>query len=250
MRQTNSFMITGVCLAALIVAAGCGPTARARMWADTALPDGGFSLQRGQWAYDGETVTFELESDPGLTNYVVFGVAGDETVVSAPKVEGRFRWTRAFRCGERPQTYEVYAVPYLLRGRCDYVFDRNEDKWYHYPGAQEHPDLPSDREKTLKITCYRVEVRLRFAARAGPPRSAVLTLTRADGQRTSVRQRRAAEGDAQGFSLQGPDARGFCEVTYVPRHNEVSRAGVTGAELVVEHADGSTERLRQELKTP
>jgi hypothetical protein len=97
-----------------LAAAGCGTTSHARLWADTALPEGGLSLQPRQWAYDGEPVTFELEVDPGLANYVVFGIGGDETVVSIAKVEGRYRWTHVFHCGDRPQTFEVYAVQRCL----------------------------------------------------------------------------------------------------------------------------------------
>jgi hypothetical protein len=248
-RQGAGF--TGVAAALLLgfAATGCDMTAHARLWADTALPDGAFSVQPRQWAYDGEPVTFELEVDPGLANFVVFGVGGEETVVSIAKVEGRFRWTQTFRAGGRPQTFEVYAVPYLLRGKCDWVFDKKDEKWYHYPGANEKPDLPTDREQRMKITCYRVEVRIGFAARGRTP-GVELTLVRADGRRSTVRQRRAAEGDAPGFLLLGPDAKGLCEVTCVPRYDEVSRAGQTTAELLVQHADGSTERIRQDLQTP
>ena len=243
--------LTGVAAALLLglAATGCDMTAHARLWADTALPDGAFSVQPRQWAYDGEPVAFELEADPGLANFVVFGVGGEETVVSIAKVEGRFRWTQAFRAGDRPQTFEVYAVPYLLRGKCDWVYDKKDDKWYHYPGANEKPDVPTDREQRMTITCYRVEVRMGFAARGRTP-GVELTLVRADGRRSAVRQRRAPEGDAPGFLLLGPDAKGLCEVTYVPRYDEVSRAGQTTAELLVQHGDGSTERIRQNLQTP
>jgi len=232
-----------------LAAAGCGMTSHARLWADTALPEGGFSLQPRQWAYDGEPVTFELEVDPGLANYVVFGIGGDETVVSIAKVEGRYRWTHVFHCGGRPQTFEVYAVPYLLRGKCDWIYDRNDDKWYHYPGIKETPDVPTDDEQRLKVTCYRVEVRMSFVARGGPPRAVELAFVKAGGERAVVRQRRATAGES-GFLLLGPDAKGLCEVTYVPHWEEVGRGDRTTAELLVEHADGSTERLRQGLQTP
>ena len=70
-RRPHSAQCLGLLALALVALAGtgCGPTAQSRLWADTALPDGGFSLQRHQWAYDGETVTFELECDPGMANY-------------------------------------------------------------------------------------------------------------------------------------------------------------------------------------
>jgi hypothetical protein len=234
----------------LVAGAGCGSAARARLWADTALPDGEFSLQRRQWAYDGEQVTFELECDPGAAHYVVFGVAGEETVVNTPKVEGRYRWMHVFRCGPKPKVYEVYAVPYLIRGKCDYIYDKNEDKWYHYPGHAETPDVPTDKEQRIQITGYRVEIKMRFAARGGTPKRLELSLTRDSGERVVIPQRRVAEVEKPGFLLTGPDAIGQCEVTYVPRAGEVGRAGKTLAELVVEHADGSVERLRQSLDTP
>jgi hypothetical protein len=234
---------------AALAGAGCEPTAQARLWADTGLPDGGFSLQRHQWAYDGEAVMFELECDPGMANYVVFGIAGDETIVNTPKVAGRYRWTHVFRCGPKARDYEVYAVPYLIRGKCDYVYDKNEGKWYHYPGAHETPDVPTDKEQRMQITCYRVEMKMRFAARGGPPKRLELSLIRESGERTAI-PRIAGERDATGFLFTGPDAVGLCTVTYLPRCGEVSRAGKTLAELVIEHADGSVERLRQDLDTP
>jgi hypothetical protein len=256
-RLRNGFSGAGLaCLAggialACLGGAGCGPSAHARLWADTAMPDGGFSLQKQQWAYDGEPVTFELECDPGLVSYVVFSTRkGEETVVNVTKVEGRYRWTHVFRAGPQPQVYEVFAAPYLIRGRCDWIYDKNEDKWYFYPGITEKPDLATDREQAMKITCYQVEVRLRFAARGGPPKRAALSLVTADGRRTEVPQREAAASDGRGFLVLGPDAAGFCEATYVPRYDEVGRAGKTQVELVVEHADGSLERLRQTIDTP
>jgi hypothetical protein len=241
--------LAGLALVGL-AGAGCGPTAHARLWADTALPDGGFSPLRHQWAYDGESVVFELECDPGLANYVVFGIAGEETVVSVPKVVGRYRWTHVFRCGLASKAYEVYAVPYLMRGKCDYVYDKNDEKWYHYPGRTDEPDVPTDREQRMQITCYRVELKMRFAARGGAPKNIELSLTKDSGEPAVIPRRRVAEGDAPGFLLTGPDALGQCEVAYVPRASEVDRAGKTLAELVIEHADGSVERLRQNLDTP
>jgi len=115
---------------------------RARLWADTALPGGEFSTQRRQWAYDGEPVTFELEYNLGQGGYVVFGTKGEDAVVNTPKIEGRYRWTHTFHCGAKPETYEVYATPYLTRDRCDWVYDKTEEKWYYYPGSGEKPDLP------------------------------------------------------------------------------------------------------------
>ena len=251
MPHCRSYAAACLGLAAIALAGpGCGLSAHARLWADTATADGSFSLQRRQWAYDGEPVTFELESDPGLTNFVVFGISGEEAVVDTTKVEGRYRWTHVFRCGPRPQTYEVYAVPYLMRGKCDWVYDKNEDKWYHYPGRTEKPDLPTDREQRIEITCYRVDVKVRFAARGGPPKGIELALIKDSGERTVIPQRRTVDSTVPGFLLLGPDATDRCEVAYVPRYGEVGRNGKTCAELTVEHADGSVERLRQDLDTP
>ena len=231
MPHCRSYAAACLGLAAIALAGpGCGLSAHARLWADTATADGSFSLQRRQWAYDSEPVTFELESDPGLTNFVVFGISGEEAVVDTAKVEGRYRWTHVFRCGPRPQTYEVYAVPYLMRGKCDWVYDKNEDKWYHYPGARETPDVPTDKEQRMQITCYRVELKMRFAARGGPPNRLELSLTRETGERTVVPQRRVTAGDAPGFLFIGPNAAGLCEVTYVPRYGAPFLALLAGEE--------------------
>jgi hypothetical protein len=236
-------------LAALVLS-GCGPSVKARLWADTALADGQFSLQAHQWAYDGEPVTFELECSPSLANFVIFGVDGHEMVVNVTEVAGRYRWTHAFRCGPQPQVYEVYVIPYIMRGRCDWIKDRDGEGWSHFPGRNDSPDIATDREKIIKITCYRVEVRLPFIARGGPPRRVELSLAKAGGERKSVPRRLTPSAGAQGFLLLGPEANGLCEVVYVPRFDEVGRAGKTLAELLVEHADGSLEKLQQELETP
>jgi hypothetical protein len=229
---------------------GCALSSSTRLWADTALPDGAMSTAGRQWAYDGEPVTFELECEAGAANYVVFGVGGDETVVSAPKVEGRYRWTHTFHAGPKPQTFEVYAAPYLIRGKCDWVYDQNEDKWYHYPGGSESPDVQTGPERTMKITCYRAEVRLKFKAPGGPPRRVALALVTADGRRTEIPERPLAGADARGFLLLRSGAGDTCEVVYTPLYSEVSRAGKTQAELLIERADGSTVRLQQEFDTP
>jgi hypothetical protein len=234
--------------AACAAAPGCTYITTSRVWADTAMTEGRFSTEDHQWAYDGEPVAIELETDPGAVDFVLFGIHGDETVVSAPESAGRYRWTHVFHCGPEPRTYEVYASPFLIRGKCDWVYDRVKDRWEFYPGRSEQPDVQTARERIVKITCYRRTVRFRFAARGGPPREARLTLTRVDGGQTEVGPR-GAEG-ARGLLVAGPGADGTCTVTYTPTHDEVNRAGTTHAELVVRHADGSTERLEQEIDTP
>lgn len=244
-----------ICLAAAAMAlgcaAGCGMPTHSRLWADTATPDGSMSLQKSQWAYDGEPVTFELECQPGSANFVIFGIKGDETVVDTAKVEARYRWMHIFHAGAQPQAYEVYASPYLMRGRCDWVYDKNDGKWYYYPGAGEKPDVQTAREQVMKITCYRVEVRFPFAVRGGPPKRVELSLTRADGGRKEIPRRPAAVKDGSGYLLVlGPDEKGACEVAYAPSYDEVSRAGATRVELVVEHADGSIERIAKDIETP
>ena len=246
---------TLICIAAaamaLACAAGCSMMPLSRLWADTATPDGSMSLQKHQRAYDGEPVTFELECQPGGVNFVVFGIKGEETVVDTGKVEGRYRWMHIFHAGTQLQDYEVYATPYLIRGRCDWVYDKKDGKWYYYPGASEKPDVQTAREQVMKITCYRVQVSLPFAARGGPPKRLELSLTRADGGRKEIPRMPAAVKDGAGYLLLlGPDAKGACEVVYAPSYDEVSRAGATRVELVVEHADGSLERIARDIETP
>jgi hypothetical protein len=105
----------------------------------------------------------------------------------------------------------------------------------------------------MKITCYRVEAKFAFKARGGKPKQVKLALLKADGQKVDIPE--ADLGITEKFSKPGfmvlyDAAGGKCEVVYSPRFNEVSRAGKTLAELVVEHADGTLERLQQELDTP
>ncbi len=233
---------------ALAAAPGCRYLASARMWADSARPAGRFSDQDHQWVYDGEPVTFELECDRGAVNFVVFGVDGEETVVSVPEVEGRYRWTRAFHCGPQPQTFEVYAMPFLLRGKCDWIYDKTDDTWRYYPGRTEAPDVQTAREQTVRVTCYRKTLRFRFKPRGGEPTALTLVLTKADGERTEIRHA-AQPGEVGTFSLSGPDD-GVYTMACTPTHDQVSRAGTTHAKLVIRHADGSTERLEQDLDTP
>jgi hypothetical protein len=246
------------CLAAAVVlggltGAGC-MTADTRLWADTAEADGSMSTQSHQWAYDGETVTLELEAPPAAAHYVIFAVGKEEIGVNTPMIPGRFRLEHVFHCGAKPQTFEVAATPFLIRGKPDWIYEEAADKWLFLPGRNDKPDVETASERTMKITCYRVEAHFRFAARSGPPKRVTLALLKADGQRIEVPQARPAEtpGAAAkaGFLVLGPDAGGNCEVVYTPRYNEVSRAGKTMAELLIEHADGTLQRLQQELDTP
>jgi hypothetical protein len=248
--------LTAACLmaAAILVSAavtGCFQP-ETRLWADTATPDREPSMKHHQYAYDGEPVTFELQCPVGAAHYVIFGIGPDVTVINTPKAPGQFRWTHAFSCGLKSRDYEVYATPYLLRGHCDWVFDKDEDKWYFYPSRNDPPDVKSADERTMIITCYKVEVRFQFQARRGPPKRAELTLVRDDGKRSTIPPGQPAEGGAAkpGFLLLGPDAKGLCEVVYTPRWDEVSRAGQTRAELLVEYADGTLEQLAQDIDTP
>ncbi len=242
--------LAAVAILAAAPAAGCGGLASARMWADTALPGGSFSLQKHQWAYEGEPVTFELECDPGAVHYVVFGVDANETVVESGEVRGRYRWTRAFQAGPESRTYEVYAKPFLMQGKCDWVYDRAKDTWHFYPGVNEKPDVATAGEQIVRITCYRREVRMPFKARGGPPKAVTLALVKSSGERTQVPRGKGAGPGGGGFLLLGPDEKGRCEVAYAPTYAEVGRAGKTRAELLIEHADGSLERRTEEIDTP
>jgi hypothetical protein len=230
--------------------AGCGPQVYARMWADTALPGGKFSIKGHQWAYDGEPVTFELETDPGGVNFVVFGLDGDETVVASGDVAGRYRWTRTFSAGPEPREYEVYAQPFLMRGKCDWVYDKTKQAWLFYPGTAERPDIPSAKEQTMRITCYRTQIRLSIQAPGGAPKRVELALTKMTGERTSIPRREGEKTKDGGFRLVGPDKNGAYEVVYTPKHTEISRAGRTRVELLVERAGGSVERIVKDIDTP
>ena len=240
-----------ILLAAIICAAapGCTYITTARLWADTALDDGRLSTEARQWAYDGEPVTFDLECDPGAVNFIVFGVDGEETVVTVPESAGHYRWQRAFRCGDEPKTYEVYAMPMLIRGKCDWVYDSAKDAWMFYPGRLETPDVQTARERTVRVTCYRRTVRFRFPARGGQPKDLALVFVKADGERIPIR-RADPKTDERGFRLVGPDADGMCTVICTPVYQEVNRSGTTRVDLVVEHADGTNEEFTQAIDTP
>ena len=234
---------------ACAAAPGCTYIAKARLWADTALEDGRFSTDGDQWAYDGEPVTFDLQVDPGAVNFVVFGIEGVETVVTVPESAGHYRWTHTFRCGHEPKSYEVYAMPMVIRGKCDWVYDSADDSWEFYPGRLETPDVQTAREQTVRITCYRRTARFRFTARGGRPKDLALTFVLADGRRVPI-PRADPKTDARGFRAVGPDAEGTVTVTYTPAYGEVNRSGTTQAELIVEHADGTSEELIQAVETP
>jgi len=245
MFRCAALLAAGLACAA---ASGCTYIASARMWADSARPAGRFSTQDEQWVWDGEPVTFELQCDPGAVHFVVFGANGDETVVSVPHVEGRYRWTRAFHCGAEPRTLEVYATPFILRGKCDWVHDRTADAWHYYPGRTGKPDVQTAREQRIRLTVYRKTVRFRFEGRGGPPKQLTLALTKADGGRTDVAGS-LRPGPGNPFDVTGP-AEGVYTLAYTPTHEQVSRAGTTCAALRIRHADGSVERLEQDVDTP
>jgi len=240
--------LAGIALAAA-AAGGCVRTS-GMLWADTATPTGGFSRLARQSAYDGEPVTFEMECAPGV-NYVVFGVEGNETVVEVPTSLGRYRDVRTFRAGDKPVTYEVYATPFVIRGVRDWYYDSAEKAWYFHPRSGDRTDVQAGPEETIRIVCYRREVRVPIKGRGGPPKAIDLRLTAASGEVTRVPWRRPADGpDARGFLLLGPDKKGLYEVTYQPTYKEVSRSGTTLVEALVTHADGTLEQVRQDLDTP
>ena len=233
---------------ACAAASGCGYATSARMWADSARPGGAFSAEDDQWVWDGEPVTFELQCDPGAVHFVVFGVDGEETVVSLPAAEGHYRWTRAFDCGPEPRTLEVYAIPFLMRGRCDWVHDKVTDTWTYYPGRSERSDVQTAREERVRVTVYRKTVRFRFEGRGGPPKALALTLMKADGKENEITGG-VTPGPDNPLTVTGPED-GVYTLAYTPTHDQVSRAGTTHAALSVAHADGSVQRLEQELDTP
>ena len=237
-------------LAAGVFTSGCAP-AHAVLWADTALPDGRFSAARHQWAYDGEPVQFELQVTPGGANYIVFGKGDEATVVDMEEGRGQFRWTLVFQAGHEPQDYEVFAVPCLIREARDWIYDKNEKKWYFYPPRNDASDVQTAPEQVMRITCYRREIAMTFKARGGRPRRVTMTLVKGAGERVAIpEQRPGAPSTGRGFLLLGPNEKGECGVSYSPLYNEVSRTGTTQVEVVVEHGDGSLERMVEKIDTP
>jgi hypothetical protein len=246
-RTLAGRLIVALLALATLAGAGCaGGTVK--MWADTATPLGDMSTVRHQWAYDGEPVTFEIECSPGI-NYVVFGVSGDETVVEESSNLGKFSYTRSFKAGPKPIDYVVYANAYVVRGRRDYYYDSVEKAWRYHPRIGDRLDVGVYWERTIRVTCYRREIHARFMGHGGPPQSVELSLTKASGEPIAIP--RAAESPAQrGFQLLGPDPKGAYEVSYSPTYKELSRSGTTEVDVLVTHADGSKDRIRQSLDTP
>ena len=237
-------------LAAGVLTSGCAP-AHAVLWADTALANERFSAARHQWAYDGEPVQFELQVTPGGANYIVFGQDDKASVVEMEEGRGQYRWTLVFQAGHEPQDYEIYAVPFLVREARDWVYDRTEKKWYFHPPRDDAPDVRTAPEQVMRITCYRVEISMKFKARGGRPRRVTLTLVKGAGERVEIpEQRPGASAAGHGFLLAGPNEKGECGVSYSPLYNEVSRAGTTQVEVVVAHGDGSLERMVEKIDTP
>ncbi len=90
-----------------------------------------------------------------------------------------------------------------------------------------------------------------FKARGGHPRRVTMTLVKGAGERVEIaEQRPGASPEGRGFLLLGPNEKGECGVSYSPLYNEVGRAGTTQVELVVEHGDGSLERIVEKINTP
>jgi hypothetical protein len=221
----------------------------ARLWADTGGAEG-FSTAKHQFVYDGQQVVFELEAAPSRTLYAVFDLSNKVTIVNMPTEAGRYRWSHAFSGGEKPTVYEVIVTGFDVRDKCDWVYNKQKDTWELYPGINDKPDVQATPERIIKITCYRAQVQQKFTSRGGPPKQVSLVLVKPNGENVPIPQRRGTAPDAPGFLLLGPDKDGACEVSYSPTYKEVSRGSTTRAEVLIEHADGSTERLVQQLKTP
>jgi len=188
---------------------------------------------------------------PGGANYIVFGKGDEATVVDMEEGRGQYRWTLVFQAGHEPQDYEVFAIPYLIREARDWVYDKNEKKWYFYPPRNDANDVQTAPEQVMRVTCYRREIAMTFKARGDRPRRVTITLVKGAGERVAIaEQRPGAPSTGRGFLLLGPNEKGECGVSYSPLYNEVSRTGTTQVEVVVEHGDGSLERMVEKIDTP
>ena len=248
--RTRGTYIAGLALAAvLFLAGGCGSMHTVRLWADAT---GEMTDAKHQWVYDGQPVNFVLDCPAGV-NYGVFDINGrDALVKEEDKDVGKYEFSHTFVAGEKPVDYEVHAGAYIVRGRRDWYFDSRENKWYYHPAANgDRADVQIGTDQTMRVTCYRREVRVRFDARGGPPRLVELVLAKPSGEKVSiVRRPPSAPAGRGGFVLLGPDVKGTCEVGYTPTWKEVGHGGKTAVEVLVTHADGSQERIRQSLDTP
>jgi len=244
----------GMLLALCWPAGGCGQMFldRAVLFADTYTEDGsGFSEKSPQWAYEGETVTFDFAPDPDVTDYAVFTLPnGTQEYIdrrTALDTDGFYRVTGRFVAGRESRQYTVSAKAYTVRRQRDWYYDRESKKWVLHVTQSDQADSQVG-SASLKVICYRSQVEMTFAPGSRRTQDAVLVLLRSDGTRTERRVK--VDGGQPGFDLIGPDAKGTYTVRYVPTWDEVNRTGKTDVELHLSYADGARDVIRTTIDTP
>ncbi|HUW83728.1 MAG TPA: hypothetical protein VMZ31_13130 [Phycisphaerae bacterium] len=210
----------------LAMAPGC-------VWYDAGLaiesPPGSGSFRGGkqvEYVHVGQPTTFSFVIR-GVADYaeVFFGGAAPPVTVK-PVNEGAFRFEQSF---ERPtdpnEPVTVAAAAYLIRGAQDRMYIRGN------PITRERGDDVPDRrcaKASMTLCVYQSRVEVPIPADEAPAvwGATRLLLQHPDGQTVTVYP---AQGQSEGFAVNGPGDDDCYLVTYHPRYEQLSAVGATEA---------------------
>ncbi len=181
----------------------------------------------------------------GVADYCAAQI-GEDRVESEPDENGHFRFRYRFDRLRAGEEVDVRAAAYAQVGSRDFV--RVRGQWMRTQEGAVESDRPVARD-TIALTGYEAEVELRLQQ---PPDeldrgSGLLRFRRLDGQVANVYIERR---DRPGFSLSGPDGRGYYTVRYRPTGEQLNPTETTPVEFSVYDVGGRKHGAAMNLETP
>lgn len=216
---------------------------------------GAWSVAKVQDVHVGETVRFSFILRErfragridllGIVDYAAANILDDRIEVE-PDVSSAFVFEHKLKDVPAGRIVEVEVAAFKIRGTRDHMKIRG--RWQHSISAVDEPDNLVGQDR-LRLRVYQSEIDYSFPK----PRAdldwatARLVLTRGDGRVSTVLMDQPRR---PGFTMNGPDRKGYYHIHYFPLVEQINLSGSTRASLKVLNVHGVQQSFEFDFDTP
>lgn len=170
----------------------------------------------------------------------------NERIEAGPDLDSAFLLEYRLDNVAAGRTLRVEVAAFEIRGSKDFMKIRG--RWHHSASGVDMPDKRVAKD-SIKLRTYQSKIDYEFRK----PQitldwtTARLVITRRDGKVTTVF---ADQPHRAGFTMNGPDRRGYFHIRYFPVADQVNKTGTTRAALRVLDLNGVQQTYDFEFDTP
>lgn len=170
----------------------------------------------------------------------------NERIEAGPNLDSAFVLEYRLDNVAAGRTLRVEVAAFEIRGSKDFMKIRGQ--WHHSASGIDMPDKRVAKD-SIKLRTYQSKIDYKFHKPqiALDWTTARLVITRRDGKVSTVF---ADQPHRAGFTMNGPDQRGYFHIRYFPVADQVNKTGTTRAALRVLDLNGVQQTYDFEFDTP